>query len=184
MSMQQTLTELQSLMEQEIQAELDAELMAPKVTATEVQGLDDLDDLLSESLALRNERGAGKSLREQMNRAASKEERLEIEATLRAWESRHEWETLANCALFHRQVCACGYEHTHFAGMYYHQKHRSDKHAQRWVSAVQNLTGVVELAADAKVPNRTMVEVRNTPICAKCAERMGFDMHNTEEPWK
>ena len=81
MSMQQTLTKLQSL-EQEIQAELDAELMAPKVTATEVQGLDDLDDLLSESLALRNERGAGKSLREQMNRAASKEERLEIEATL------------------------------------------------------------------------------------------------------
>lgn len=180
--MQAVMTELKAL-EREIADELDAEL-GLTATAKDVKTLDDLDDLLNESLALRNEKGAGKALRAQLDRAKSREEAQEIEAALRGWEARHEWETLANCALFHRQVCACGHEHTHFAGMYYHQKHRRDIHAQRWVAAVQNLTGVVELAADAKVPNRTMMETKHTPVCPACASVMGFDLSKTEEPWK
>lgn len=182
MSMQQTLDELKAI-EAEIADELDAELGLTK-TAAEVSTLDDLDQLLNESVMLRNEKGAGKALRAQMERAQTREEALEIEATLRAWESRHEWETLANCALFHRQICACGAEHTHFAGMYYHQKHRQDRHAQRWVAAVQNLTGTATLAANASVPNRTMIETKHTPMCPACAARSGFDMTKCEEPWK
>lgn len=182
MTMQQTLTELRAI-EAEVTMELDAEL-GLTATAKSVSTLDDLELLLTESLALRNERGAGKSLREQLNRAKTKEEAREIELTLQAWESRHVWETLANCALFHKQVCACGAEHTHFAGMYYHQKHRQDPHSQRWVAAVQNLTGVVEFATLASVPNRTMVEARHTPICPECASRSGFDITRAEEPWK
>lgn len=183
MSMTETLDELQAL-EQEVAAELEAELAAPKITAAEVGGLDDLDDLLSESLSLRNERGAGKSLRQQLERAQSKEERNAIEATLRAWESRHEWETLANCALFHEQICQCGKTHKHFVGMYYHQKHRRDPYTQRWVAAVQNLTGVAEIAISASVPNRTMIERKFTPVCPECAAGLGFDLSKAEEPWK
>jgi hypothetical protein len=158
--------------------ELLREDMAPSTKAHKVETLDDLDDLLQESLELKAEANAGKGYREKLKKGKlPAEEKAYIEAKLLEWEAKREWVTLSVRALFARQRCACGQTHTLFKGLYYHQKHRTDKHAQRWVGAAE----VGEHAAG--LPQRTMVEDTVTAICTSCSLLAGFDLFQAEAAW-
>lgn len=180
--MKTTIDELRALND-EIDAELVVEAAAPAVTADDVKTLDDLDDLLAESMVLKEERHAGKGLRERLAKAKDQAEVQEIELMLRAWEAKYEWETQAECVVFHQQHCTCGSVHTHLAGVYFHQKHRQDKHAQRWINSTDNVAKVLTDSPD--LPKNSYFEVKRVPVCADCAQSQGFPMMVFPGvPWK
>lgn len=168
----------------EITAELAMEASAPAIVAADVKTLDDLDDLLAESMSLREERHSGKSLREKLAKAKTAEDREELELAVRAWEAKYEWETKAECVVFHQQQCLCGSVHTHLAGVYFHQKHRTDPYAQRWINSTDNIAKALEAQA-GELPKQSYVEVKRVPVCADCAMDQGYPMMLFPGvPWK
>jgi len=169
----------------EIEAELALEQAAPAITAADVTTLDDLDDLLSESLAIQDERKSGKSLREKLAKAKDESERLETEALLRVWEAKYEWTTTKECLVIHRDVCSCGHRHEHFGGVYLEQQHRTDKHAKRWLNSVDNIVKAIEgLAQD--LPKQVFIQDRPVPVCQRCAMGQGWNAFQAKVgvPWQ
>jgi len=100
---------------------------------------------------------------------------------LQEWESRREWETVANVALFRYTTCSCGAWHKHFVGLYYRQVHRTLKTAKRLVAAKQQLNDVVIEAQAALVPNEVLHETRTTAMCCACAQSKGFNLFQSKE---
>lgn len=175
--------ELQEL-NAEIEAELPVEFAAPAIVAAEVKTLGDLDDLLAESMTLREDRNAGKGLREKLARAKDHAEAQETELLLRAWEAKYEWRTKAECVVFHQQQCTCGSVHTHMAGVYFHQTHRSDPHAQRWISASDNIAKALE-NGHSDLEKQSYFEAKYVTVCADCAQSQGYPMMLFPGvPWK
>lgn len=156
------------------------------IVASQVKTLDDLDQLLAESIELRDDADSGAMYRKQLAKGGmSKEEKLLIEQKLQEWESRREWETTANVALFRHTTCACGNEHHHFVGLYYRQVHRTLRTGKRLVAAKHQLTDMVRCADSTNIPNETLKETRFTPICEACAFTAGFDVRGAKEvEWK
>ncbi len=152
--------------------------------AAAVKDLDDLDALMAESIALREEDNAGKAYRELLKRGGmSKEDRRDIEAKLQEWESKREWQTLANVALFRVVTCACGQVHTVFGGMYYRQKHRTQITTTRLVAAKIAANG--EAKPDAAPANEVIHEEIAVPMCAVCASAHGFQLStSTKAVWQ
>lgn len=182
--MQRSTSEELRALEAEIDAELAIEQAAPAIVAADVKTLDDLDDLLAESMSLREERHAGKSLREKLAKAKDSIERAELELAVRAWEAKYEWETKAECVVFHQQHCACGSVHTHLAGVYFHQKHRTDSHAQRWINSTDNVARALEAQA-GDLPKQSYFEIKRVPVCVDCATSQGYPMLGFPGvPWK
>lgn len=84
---------------------------------------------------------------------------------VRQWELRREWIAVSNTAIFKRYICACGYHSTVFEGLMLEQRHRHDKHANRWTN---------QDASVASLPNNTAVRVKKIPMCQRCAGGKGF----------
>ncbi len=140
---------------------------------------DDLDALLNESTALVQESRLARAVKDRLKRGGqSARERAEDEARLAAWQAKHEWEAVGNCALFNRFACACGEVRDVFAGLMLHERHRHVRTGFRW-RAVE--------ASQANLPNEVAVREHATPICFTCAPTKGWDMakatiwqHNVE----
>lgn len=152
------------------------------ITAKQVKTIDDLDQLLSESIAIQDDKDNGALYRKQIAKGnLTKEELAYIEFKLQEWESRREWETVANVALFRYTTCECGAWHKHFVGLYYRQNHRTTKTAKRLVAAKQNLNDIIVTAQIATIPNEVLHETRTTAICASCAVSKGFNLYQSKE---
>ena len=152
------------------------------IVASEVKDLEDLDSLLKESLEIQSSKSDGERYRQQLKRGGmSKEETALIEQKLQEWESRREWQTVANVALFRNTTCSCGNWHSHFVGLYYRQVHRTLPNTKRLVAAKQNLNDVVVTAEIATIPNEVLHETRETSMCAACAISKGFNIYQSKE---
>ena len=159
----------------EIEAELVMEQATPAIVAADVKTLDDLDDLLAESMSLQDERKSGKSLRDRLAKTRDDAERLEIEQTLRIWEAKYEWSTTAECLVIHRDVCSCGHCHEHFGGVYLEQQHRTDPHAKRWLNSADAIIKAIEGFVQG-LPKRVFMQDRPVPVCQRCAMGQGWNV--------
>jgi len=132
----------------------------------------DLDELLSESLAIRDEANLNKVLREKLKKGRmSSEEKQETEAKIRKWESRHVWDTVANVAVFEHVSCKCGYYNEVFSHVMHKQVHKHEAKTTRLI------------VADTIVPDVPKIAARQTSdvdICSECAATEGWDMESTE----
>lgn len=143
----------------------------------EIDGLLDLDDLLTESVSLAKQAGAGKGYRKSLQQAvsakASSDEIDLIRAKIAEWEAAQEWNTKGTCILITTQVCACGSKTEMFGGLYLHQTHKTIATAQRWTSLVK---GQKEPKGLPKHVIRRDVKV---PACIQCAKSLhGFDFNS------
>jgi len=86
---------------------------------------------------------------------------------IRRWELAKEWLPVANVALFRRYTCHCGFHATLFEGLMLEQKHRHDKHANRWTT---------QETAQAALPNKTAIRKSNVPLCQRCAASQGYSL--------
>ena len=152
------------------------ELLAESVKAPGAGSapLPSLDDLLSESLGSVKETAAAAAARKRLARGGLSQAEREADAQrIREWEAKHEWEDVANVALFRVYECGCGSSYKIFEGMYRRQLHRHLKHgAQRHLAC--------ELA-DAKLPNETAIRTSEVEVCGKCLASKGWDLTNAAE---
>jgi hypothetical protein len=130
--------------------------------------VDFLDELLHESLETARAAKQVKANREKLARGGlTKAEREAIEAKVREWEARVEWDPQANVALFTRRECACGMSHTVFSGFLQRQHHRTKQGVKRWIAVNEQ---------PVRLPNEVAVQVAVTPICTSCSIERGFDL--------
>lgn len=155
------------------------DLLAESVKGAQAPGtgsasLPSLDDLLSESLGSVKETAAAAAARKRLARGGLSAVEREADAQrIREWEAKHEWEDVANVALFRAYDCSCGASYKLFEGMYRRQLHRHLKHgAQRHLAC--------ELA-DAKLPNETALRISEVEVCGKCMDSKGWDLTNAAE---
>jgi hypothetical protein len=142
--------------------------------STRAATTDDLDALLQESVALREEEQATRKLREDLKKGRmSKAEKEETERKIREWEARRVWNTLANVLVWDRIVCDCGHEVLVFSHLMHMQEHREIA-ANRTVIAEETVPGLPNLIA------KQTIEV---PVCECCAAGKGFDLKREDMAW-
>jgi hypothetical protein len=136
--------------------------------------LPDLSDLLAESVASVKESAEAKASRQRIARGGLSTAEREADAQrIRDWEAKHEWQDVANVALFHVFECGCGASCKVFEGMYRRQTHRHLKHgAQRHVAVG---------TAMASLQNETAVRVTEVEVCGKCLAEKGWDLTNAAD---
>lgn len=128
--------------------------------------LSDLDALLKESVATRNETVAAKAAKERLRKGGqSARERAEDQARLTAWEAAHEWVNRANVAYFERTVCQCGAVTQLFIGLMQRREHRHLRATMDWKAAATSLAGL---------PNEVAHRTRQVGMCAECASVKGW----------
>ena len=93
---------------------------------------------------------------------------------IRRWEMEKEWIPVSNTAIFKRYVCSCGFHSTVFEGLMLEQRHRHDKHANRWTAQETSV---------ATLPNNTAVRLKKIPMCQRCAGGKGFPI-SSEVIWE
>lgn len=134
--------------------------------------LTDLDDLLSESIAIRDEATANTTNREKLKRAnLGREEREAIEAKVREWESRNVWTPVATVAIFERVNCSCGFYVDAFSHMMQEQKHKTTASSKRFIRTDEVLTGL---------PKKLVYQHAEVEICAECASTKGWEINELE----
>lgn len=135
---------------------------------TTMNELSSLDDLLSESLAIRDEAQATKAMREKLKRGGMPAaERAEIEAKVREWEARKEWLPVATVAVFEHMSCDCGYFSETFSHVMHKQTHRQKSNLTRYVQATTVLPDLPQLVAK---------QHHEVSICAECATEKGWNL--------
>lgn len=160
-----------------IQGELD-DLMASAIAQkakpqTKAEAFADLDDLLASAVAQRDEVTANKANRERLKRQnISAVERAEIEAKVRAWESRNVWTPTANVAVFEHASCECGYYVEMFSHLMQQQKHKVTVGLTRLIVADTLAEGV---------PRKVARQYTTVSICPECATGNGWDMEAEQE---
>ena len=128
---------------------------------------------MAESLGQAKQELLAKTARERLKRGSgSQQEREEDAARIRAWEATHEYTDAANVALWERHRCACGRQQTIFRHFMTRQVHRYLRTTQRWVKTDE---------LDDDLPNETMVQKWNTPMCTHCAPQAGWEFKNVTE---
>lgn len=143
-----------------------------------------LDALLAESMEAVGKDKKAKQARDRLKRKdLGAEEREDLEALVREWEARKEWKTLAHVAVFHHQQCTCGAVHKHFSHMMYHQQHRTDKHAQRWIRATAFADTTTQQELEG-LPNKVAFQHTVVPVCEDCAAEAGFDLSHADVSWE
>ena len=139
----------------------------PQDSAPENETLDDLEALMSESLAQAQETAEAKAARERVRRGGqSPKEKAEDDARLRAWELRHEWEPAANVAVIEYRTCACGAHAAIFSQLMQRQVHRTMRASSRW----QTVT-----SRSPSLPNEVIRKQVAVPLCLECLPKAGFD---------
>lgn len=164
--------------EVELNDELDELMMAAtaqKKVAAEpkrVGTLDDLDDLLASAVAQRDEIQATKSMREKLKRGKmTSDERHEIEAKVREWESRNVWNTVANVAVFEHISCECGFYSEVFSHLMHRQVHKHTANTTRLIVADTMAEGVPQIVAKQN---------SDVGMCSECAAGKGWDLESGE----
>lgn len=153
---------------EEIEAEMDAMLAA----AGQEDGVDELEALLGEAMA---DAKTAQGVKEARAKAkAGYGLSAEDQERVRKWELAKEWLPVANCAIFKRYVCSCGFHSTVFEGLMLEQRHRHSKFANRWTK---------QDAAQAALPNSTAIRTKTIPMCQRCADSKGFSLV-TDLHWK
>jgi hypothetical protein len=154
----------------------DLEELEQESPAQPAPEVDPLEALLAESLKSRDDKLAAKAARDRIKRGGlNSTEKIETEALIREWELRHEWEVVANVALFERQECHCGVNRTVFVTLLSRQVHRHMKDKpQRWTRTDKALTAL---------PNEVKVRVKAVEICDVCAEGKGWNLQQATE-WR
>lgn len=138
----------------------------------EEEGFDELEELLQGAMAERNDVEKIKAARAKAKGGFGlSPEDLE---RIKKWELAKEWIAVSNTAIFKRYVCACGYHSTVFEGLMLEQRHRHDKHANRWTAQENSV---------AALPNNTAIRVKQIPMCQRCAEGKGFSL-KTDVIWQ
>lgn len=134
--------------------------------------VDDLDNLLSESLVIRDELREVQAIRERLKRKHSgsgrtPQEVAEDEARVREWELRNDWEATANVALFERHRCnGCRRQQTIFRQLMLRQVHRTLADTTRWQQVNETV---------AELPYEIQVQKWESPMCTNCSDAFGFD---------
>ena len=132
-----------------------------------------LDDLFAESMA---EARASESIRAARKAVAgergaaggiSTEEKRQLQAAIRSWEVRREWQPAAAVVMFARQQCkGCGEFHTQFLGYFQRQVHRNTK-IDRWIPSIKPQSNDM-LLREAKYQDS------HSEMCEACADLAGF----------
>jgi hypothetical protein len=156
--------------------ELDALLAESKAAAKKKPApadIGDLDDLLAESISLRDEEVATKANRERLKRQnLSSDERKEIEAKVREWEARNLWTPVATVAVFDRVTCTCGCYTEAFSHLMHKQTHKSDPTLTRMVITDTTLEGK---------PRMVALQHFDVELCGECGLEKGWDLDNAVE---
>lgn len=144
-----------------LQKELDDLLSPAPATPTISTGIDDLDELLTESLVMAAEIKAAKEARSRIARGRANKDDAGI---VQAWNAKYEWKAVANGGLFLRYRCACGNVQTVFEGLMLHQQHARNAATSRWTQADRITPGLhVE----------TIVREKAVEMCGACVGRHG-----------
>jgi hypothetical protein len=156
--------------------ELDQLLAESKAAAKKkpaAADLGELDDLLKESISLRDEEVATKLNRERLKRQnLSSDERREIESKVREWEARNLWNPVATVAVFDRTYCACGCYVQTFSHLMHKQMHKTDPTLSRMVMTDTTLEGK---------PRMVAFQDFEVELCDECAAEKGWDLENAVE---
>lgn len=128
---------------------------------------DELADLLSESMAIKEEEAHIKYLRERTKRGGlTAEQAREDEARIREWEAKREWKITANVGVFELHECSCGNTTSTWAGLMHAREHRTMK-----------VTGYVRASAQiASLPNLVAAQIVKVDCCPACASKHGWDL--------
>ena len=144
--------------------------------------LDDLDSLLSESVALRNDEREAKAARERLRKRASGSGRTEAEiaadeARVQEWEMRNNWQATANVSLFEKHKCLnCGRAQTIFRQLMLKQQHRVFPNTVRWQQVDETTP---------ELPCEIQVQKWEVGMCTNCAGEFGFDFqHVAVSEWQ
>ena len=131
-------------------------------------GMDDLESLLAGAVRERDTKLTVRSLRKAAKDfQSSPEARKRAEEALKEWESKLEWNSVCNVALFHDQTCSCcKLTHRSFGGFLLFQTHRHTAHQRRWVSISQ---------PDPALHREVAFQYGHTPVCHVCAGGSGWD---------
>jgi len=133
-----------------------------------------LGDLLAQATATQRDSKARDTAKRRLALGqGSAEERAADAARIRDWESKHEWQAVANVALFHVYDCECGKSSKIFEGLYRRETHRHLKHgAQRHVAVD---------SAMADLPNEVAIRTTDIEVCGACMDAKGWDLTNATE---
>lgn len=144
--------------------------VTPASTATVDEDFSDLDALLSEAKAERQEKTLQREVRARQARQQLTPEDL---LRLAAWEAA-QWTRVANVALFETQICECGFEHNLFTGLFAEETHKSLHNGERrWVPAESALKDL---------PNIVRKRIKFVAMCDICALEKGWDT-NVYQEW-
>ena len=137
----------------------------------------DLDNLLSEALAAQAERTAGERYRKALKSPGlTREEAAEIQAKLREWEDRREWNSVAETALTIRTYCTtCRTTTDSFGGFFKRQTHRNKKDLTRWLAIPKPQGGLPRERALRRVEEK---------FCLNCLAARGFGKDVAEVVWE
>jgi hypothetical protein len=150
---------------------------------TPVLHMDELEDLLAESVSLHQESRKGIHLRKELARAKSVEERAALQAKIRSWEDAYEWKSLAHCALVEVTTCACVSVTKTFGGYFYHQVHRTTPNTQRWVRT-DDSGQRFEPSFQNKLKKQVLIKETLVTVCPNCLHDLGFDLTKGEHLWE
>jgi hypothetical protein len=131
--------------------------------------LDDLDALLDESMQIKAEEAHVKFLRERTKRGGlTAAQAKEDEARIREWEAKREWEIKANVGVWEVRECSCGAEpETVWVGLMHFRQHREKKISSQ-VRATEQI---------ASLPNMIAKQTVKVDCCKVCAGAKGWDLN-------
>jgi len=137
----------------------------------------DLDDLLKEAVAAQAEKTAGERYRKALKSPGlSQTEAAEIQAKLREWEDRREWDSVAETALTIRTYCTtCRTWSSAFGGFFKHQTHRHNKTLERWLAIPRPQGGL---------PREKAFRMVEDKHCLGCLPLRGFGPEVPEVIWE
>ena len=150
---------------------------APATPAAPENPFADLDELLHEAMAAQAEKVAGERYRKALKSPGlSREEAAEIQAKLREWEDRREWNSVAETALTIRTSCTtCRTTTDSFGGFFKRQTHRNKNGLTRWLAIPKPQGGLPRERALRKVEEK---------FCLHCLAARGFGKDVAEVVWE
>ena len=139
----------------------------------------DLDAILAKALKQQQEAEFGKTARDTLKRGGlSREEVLDIEAKLLEWESRHEWNTIAEGMMVLQVTCTCcKSKEEQFGGFFLHQRNKSMKSVERWI-AISKPQGTA-FGHQGQLPKERILREVSQAYCLRCLPHRGFSSDET-----
>ena len=134
-------------------------------TSGVVDDLDELNQLLAESMSAKEDARKVKEARKALaSKGTLESEREELKRLVAQWELKREWTPVANTIMFDVQHCTnCGTQHKHFTGLFQRQEHKVSK-ITRWIRSVE----------DSALPKEVKESTAYAGICSGCCSNLGW----------